>query len=120
MCAPRSSLVIAEEPQHQPHAPLCSPPHRVHCAQGLGYPFTLGCAFHNLQQNCNHNTDHFHDPLCAGHVDNLARFARPGVVVLTWSDDPADPQYEVSRDALERLSAATDARGRPLEVAVCF
>jgi hypothetical protein len=62
------------------------------------------------------------DTLCyctvcfAGHVDNLARFARPGVVVLTWCDDPSDPQYEVSRDALARLTAGTDARGRRLEV----
>ncbi len=51
-----------------------------------------------------------------GHVDNLACFARPGVVLLTWTDDPSDPQHEVSRDARERLEAATDARGRPLEV----
>lgn len=51
-----------------------------------------------------------------GHVDNLACFARPGVVMLTWADDPADPQHAISRDALERLEAATDARGRPFEV----
>lgn len=51
-----------------------------------------------------------------GHIDNLACFVRPGVVLLTWSDDESDPQYEISRDALRRLEAATDARGRPLEV----
>ncbi|HKA67140.1 MAG TPA: agmatine deiminase [Solirubrobacterales bacterium] len=51
-----------------------------------------------------------------GHVDNIACFARPGVVLLTWSDDEADPQHAISRDALERLEAATDARGRPFEV----
>jgi agmatine deiminase len=51
-----------------------------------------------------------------GHVDNLACFARPGVVLLTWVDDPTDPQQAISRDALERLDAATDARGRPFEV----
>ncbi len=51
-----------------------------------------------------------------GHVDNLACFARPGVVLLSWSEDPADPQHEISRDALERLQAATDGRGRTLEV----
>ncbi len=51
-----------------------------------------------------------------GHVDNLACFARPGVVLLTWVEDPADPQHAISRDALERLEAATDARGRPFEV----
>ncbi len=51
-----------------------------------------------------------------GHVDNLACFARPGVVLLTWCEDPSDPQHEVSRDARERLEAATDARGRRFEV----
>jgi agmatine deiminase len=51
-----------------------------------------------------------------GHVDNLACFARPGVVLLTWSADESDPQHEISRDALERLEAASDARGRPFEV----
>jgi agmatine deiminase len=51
-----------------------------------------------------------------GHVDNLACFARPGVVLLTWVDDPGDPQHAISRDAEERLAAATDARGRALEV----
>lgn len=51
-----------------------------------------------------------------GHVDNLACFARPGVVLLDWCEDPADPQHEVSREARERLEAATDARGRSLEV----
>jgi agmatine deiminase len=51
-----------------------------------------------------------------GHVDNLACFARPGVVLLTWSEDESDPQREISRDARERLEAATDAKGRSLEV----
>jgi agmatine deiminase len=51
-----------------------------------------------------------------GHVDNLACFARPGVVLLTWAKDESDPQYEISRDARERLEAATDARGRLLEI----
>ena len=51
-----------------------------------------------------------------GHVDNLACFARPGVVLLTWAEDESDPQHEISRDALARLEAATDARGRSFEV----
>jgi agmatine deiminase len=51
-----------------------------------------------------------------GHVDNIACFVRPGLVLLTWTDDESDPQHEISRDALERLEAATDARGRSLEV----
>jgi len=52
----------------------------------------------------------------SGHIDNLACFARPGEVCLTWSDDPGDPQHRVSQDALERLMAARDARGRRLKV----
>jgi agmatine deiminase len=51
-----------------------------------------------------------------GHVDNLACFARPGLVMLTWSEDPADPQTAISADAAARLEAATDARGRSLEI----
>jgi agmatine deiminase len=51
-----------------------------------------------------------------GHIDNLACFARPGVVLLTWVEDPDDPQHAISRDALERLEAATDSRGRSFEV----
>jgi agmatine deiminase len=51
-----------------------------------------------------------------GHVDNIACFARPGVVLLSWCEDEADPQHEISRAALARLEAADDARGRPFEV----
>jgi len=51
-----------------------------------------------------------------GHVDNLCCFVRPGVVALTWTDDEHDPQHAISWDARRRLEAATDARGRSLEV----
>jgi agmatine deiminase len=51
-----------------------------------------------------------------GHVDNLACFVRPGVVMLTWSDDRSDPQHAISLDARSRLESARDARGRELEV----
>jgi agmatine deiminase len=51
-----------------------------------------------------------------GHVDNLACFTRPGVVLLTWCEDASDPQQAICADALARLEAAVDARGRPLEV----
>jgi agmatine deiminase len=51
-----------------------------------------------------------------GHVDNMACFVKPGVVALHWTDDTRDPQYEASRDALERLTLARDARGRELSV----
>jgi agmatine deiminase len=51
-----------------------------------------------------------------GHVDNLACFARPGEVCLTWTDNKRDPQYGISLDAWERLKDARDARGRRLKV----
>jgi agmatine deiminase len=51
-----------------------------------------------------------------GHVDNLCCFVRPGEVLLTWTDNRRDPQWTVSNDALERLMAARDARGRRLKV----
>jgi agmatine deiminase len=51
-----------------------------------------------------------------GHIDNLACFTSPGHVALTWTDDRADPQYEISHDALLRLRKARDARGRELMV----
>mgnify|MGYP000954014859 CR=1 FL=1 len=51
-----------------------------------------------------------------GHVDNLCCFLRPGVVALTWTDDPNDPQYPISLDAFQRLQAMRDARGRALDI----
>jgi agmatine deiminase len=51
-----------------------------------------------------------------GHVDNLACFVRPGVVLLAWTDDAADPQHAISVDARRRLEAASDARGRAFEI----
>ncbi len=52
----------------------------------------------------------------AGHIDNLACFARPGEVCLTWTEDVRDPQRRVCAAALERLLEARDARGRRLRV----
>lgn len=51
-----------------------------------------------------------------GHVDNLCCFVRPGEVLLTWTDDPSDPQYAISMDAFDILSGTTDANGRQLTV----
>ena len=51
-----------------------------------------------------------------GHVDNMCNFVRPGVVVLAWTDDENDPQYEISHEAYEYLSHETDAKGRKLEI----
>jgi agmatine deiminase len=51
-----------------------------------------------------------------GHIDNLACFVRPGEVLLTWTDDPADPQYRISRAAYDVLRDSTDARGQRLTI----
>jgi agmatine deiminase len=51
-----------------------------------------------------------------GHVDNLCAFVKPGELVLSWTDERSDPQYDISRDALERLMQARDARGRRFKV----
>ncbi|MET8681684.1 agmatine deiminase family protein [Streptomyces sp. NPDC004647] len=51
-----------------------------------------------------------------GHIDIVAAFAGPGVVVVHTQPDPGHPDHEVSREAAEILGAATDARGRRIEV----
>jgi agmatine deiminase len=56
------------------------------------------------------------DDETSGHVDNLCCFARPGEVVLTWTDNKRDPQYRVSMDAYERLMESRDSRGRRLKI----
>lgn len=51
-----------------------------------------------------------------GHVDNLACFARPGVVLALAASDPDDVNHKALNDNLARLAGATDAKGRSLEV----
>ena len=51
-----------------------------------------------------------------GHVDNFCRFVKPGQVMLTWTDDETDPQFERSVATLEILRQATDAKGRALDI----
>ena len=49
-----------------------------------------------------------------GHVDDVARFVAPGVVVLAHEEDPADENHARSLDNLQRLASATDAQGEPI------
>jgi agmatine deiminase len=51
-----------------------------------------------------------------GHVDDIARFVAPGVVVLAHEEDPADANHQRSLDNLRRLERATDAQGKPVRV----
>jgi agmatine deiminase len=51
-----------------------------------------------------------------GHIDEVAAFVRPGVVVMSWTDNRRDPQYEVLNEAYKHLTRARDAQGRRLEI----
>lgn len=51
-----------------------------------------------------------------GHVDIVAAFVKPGVVVVHTQPDPAHPDHEVCRENAALLRASTDAAGRRLEV----
>ena len=51
-----------------------------------------------------------------GHVDNICAFTSPGEVVLAWTDDERDPQYERSMADLNYLQSQRDAKGRPITV----
>ena len=50
------------------------------------------------------------------HVDNVCAFLSPGEVVLAWTDNREDPQYELSAACLSYLEQERDARGRKLLV----
>ncbi len=51
-----------------------------------------------------------------GHVDIIATFASPGVVLSHVQRDPQHPDFEVCREYLGVLRASTDANGQPLQV----
>jgi agmatine deiminase len=51
-----------------------------------------------------------------GHVDDVACFVRPGVVLAALTEDRADWRYELLQDNLRVLQEATDANGRRLQI----
>jgi agmatine deiminase len=51
-----------------------------------------------------------------GHIDDIARFVAPNVIVCAVEDDPEDANYKLLRDNLQRLRAMTDAHGRAFEI----
>ena len=56
------------------------------------------------------------DPITDGHIDGLAAFAEPGVVLLHTTYDRSDPNAQITQTALEILRSETDAKGRKFEV----
>jgi agmatine deiminase len=51
-----------------------------------------------------------------GHVDDIARFVGPNVIVCAVEEDPADANYQLLQDNLQRLRHMTDAHGRSFEI----
>ena len=51
-----------------------------------------------------------------GHVDDVARFVAPGVIVLAHERNPDDENHSRSLDNLKRLRSSTDALGNMLRV----
>jgi agmatine deiminase len=51
-----------------------------------------------------------------GHIDDVCRFVRPGVVVLCAEDDPRDENHAILAANRERLESARDAANRKLEI----
>ena len=51
-----------------------------------------------------------------GHIDDIARFVAPNVIVCAVEEDPEDANYELLQDNRARLKSMTDAGGRPFEI----
>lgn len=51
-----------------------------------------------------------------GHIDDLARFVAPDTIVTVIEGDPADVNYAVLQENLNRLRAMRDLDGRPFRI----
>ena len=51
-----------------------------------------------------------------GHIDEIACFIAPGKVLALITHDQQDPNYQTLQENLELLQAATDAKGRQLDI----
>jgi agmatine deiminase len=51
-----------------------------------------------------------------GHIDDIARFIAPNVIVCALEDDPGDDNYKLLQDNYRRLQLENDARGAAYKV----
>jgi agmatine deiminase len=51
-----------------------------------------------------------------GHIDDIARFVSPTVIVCAVEDDPEDANYKLLQDNLKRLRTMTNADGRSFDI----
>lgn len=51
-----------------------------------------------------------------GHIDDIARFVAPNMIVCALEEDPQDANYELLQDNLARLKSMTDSNGRPFRI----
>ncbi len=50
------------------------------------------------------------------HIDNMLQVVEPGHVLLHWTNDKNDPQYNYSKKAYDILTKTRDAKGRRIKV----
>jgi agmatine deiminase len=51
-----------------------------------------------------------------GHVDGIAVFVAPGVVLIEGADDPSDPWRHIKQANIDALRGQTDAKGREIRM----
>jgi len=51
-----------------------------------------------------------------GHIDDIARFVEPNVIVCAIEDDPSDANYKLLNENLKRLQSMTNLSGKPFDI----
>jgi agmatine deiminase len=51
-----------------------------------------------------------------GHIDDLARFVNPSTIITTVEEDPADENYSILQENLQKLRVFRDINDRPFRV----
>lgn len=51
-----------------------------------------------------------------GHIDNVMAFSSPNTILLSWTDDQSNPQYQVTHEIEAFLKTVRDADGNPYRI----